>query len=80
MAKLTFKQDAELEFVESYDEETDKTETSDETFKAGDVLETDILSETATTISVQAADGSCCYGLPKILSKSSEKIQMIRLG
>lgn len=70
MAKITFKEDVQLEIVESYDEETDETESSIEGFKAGEVYDVDILNEeengeVGDFVNIQFGDGSCCYGVPK---------------
>jgi hypothetical protein len=63
--KIRFNKDVELEVVESYDEELDKTETSDEFFSKGDEVDVDLLSSHPDTVGIQFGDGSCCYGLPK---------------
>lgn len=62
---IKFLVSAELEVVESYDEENDKAETSNVSFSVGNTVEVDVLSETEDRISVQFADGSCCYGIDK---------------
>jgi hypothetical protein len=62
---IKFTEDVLLEFTESYDEETDVAETTDEYFKKGETLEGDIVGEHPKTISLQAADGSVCYGIPR---------------
>lgn len=64
MANITFLQDAEIEVVETYDEETDTAESSDEIFRKGEKVEVDIFGRADDNINVQFGDGSCCFGLP----------------
>ncbi len=71
--KITFKRDCELEVVESYDEDTDHTETSDATFKAGEIVDADIEGVRDNgTVNIQFADGSMAYGVPKDLLEYDE--------
>lgn len=68
--KIKFLQDCELVVVESYDEETDTAEESNETFKAGEVVDVDILERRNDSTDWQFGDGSCAYVVPNELFQS----------
>lgn len=61
MANIKFLQDTELEVVESYDEEEDRTELSNVAFQFGEEIEVDIESENDQNTSWQFGDGSMAY-------------------
>jgi len=65
--KIKFKTDIELEVVESYDEANDHAETSNETFKAGEVHEVDLLDsagDMSVVVDIQFGDGSVAFSVP----------------
>lgn len=75
-ATLRFKRSAQIEVVESYDDDTDKSETTTETFGPGDEVEVDVLSVIGDgeRISVQFPDGSCAYCI------NSEIFEVVRVN
>ena len=64
--KVRWLQDVELEVVNSYDEETDTTDTEDQIFRKDEITEFDVFDvrEDTQTINVQFGNGSVVYGLP----------------
>ena len=72
--KIKFLQDCELVVVESYDEETDTTEESNETFNAGEIVDVDILERRSDSTDWQFGDGSCAYVVPNELFESVGKL------
>lgn len=65
---LTFKHDAEIEVVDSYDEKNDVVESHNEKFKAGQKIDVDIINENSTYyVEIQFGDGSAAYDIPKKL-------------
>jgi len=63
--KIKFLISGEYEVVNSYDEATDITDTSEVVFKKDEVVEVDLEDDRGDTINVQFFDGSMLYGLPK---------------
>jgi len=63
--KIKFKEDCELEVVETYDEVLDEVDSSMETFKAGEIVEIDIFGrdEEANTVDIQFGDGDVALSL-----------------
>lgn len=65
MAKIIFKEEIELEIIESYDEDTDEQEGYFSTFKAGTICDVDIIIENEDSIDIQFGNGDCSFGIPK---------------
>ncbi len=63
--QITFKVDHEQQICDSYDDEKDEGEFSNEVFKIGEVIEVDLLTEHDVFINVQFANGSVAMGIPK---------------
>lgn len=63
--KIKFKDDCEFECWENYDEEKDHGESSMETFKAGEIVDIDIIdrNEEANTVDIQFGDGDVALSL-----------------
>ena len=70
---IRFKQPAELEIVEWYDEANDETHTKDETFSEGEVVDADIFDDRGETVNMQFGDGSVAYGVPKTIFEEIEE-------
>ena len=62
---IKFKHPTELEVVETYNEAADHWETSNETFTVGEVVEVDLLDQTAESADFQFGDGSVAFAVPK---------------
>lgn len=56
-----------FEIVESYDEDTDTTQTYDQTFEKDDTVEVDLVDDKGETTDMQFANGDMLYGLKKEL-------------
>lgn len=70
---IRFIEPCELEIVESYDEETDTTETTTLVVQRGDEHDVDIEDERDNdTTNFQFGDGSMAYGVPNRLFKKLE--------
>ena len=64
--KIRFHKDTTLYLISGYDEETDTvTESGQETFKAGEVHEVDIVNDNAGYCEIQFGDGSVAYNVPR---------------
>lgn len=63
--KIKFLKDLGMSIVESYDELHDTSESYDETFHAGEVVEGDIFNDEGSYVNFQFGDGSCVFGLSK---------------
>ncbi len=67
---ITFKTDTELTIVTDYDEATDNiTGETTETFKAGELVDADIINETEEKtemfVALQFGDGSVAFGVQR---------------
>lgn len=62
---IAFKQDVTLTVVESFDEKTEKVEEVEETFKAGEFVDGDIVDEEDGKCQIEFGDGSQTYGVPR---------------
>lgn len=63
---IKFKTDCVLNIVENFDEESDViTEESQETFKIGEEIDVDIISDNGNNIDIQFGDGSVAFGIDK---------------
>lgn len=63
---IKFYQDTTLHVIEAFDETTDTvTADCDETFKAGEYVCADIVSENAGYCDLQYGDGSMSYNVPR---------------
>jgi hypothetical protein len=71
---IRFKEQTELEVVNSYDEEHDEVDSDNETFQPGVEYDVCLLGGDDDFIDIQFGDGSCAYGVPKdILEITEEK-------
>lgn len=64
---ITFKQDTELEIVDKFNEETDNIEENhNETFKAGEEVDADIVSENGQYVDLQfGGGGGVAFGVQR---------------
>ena len=62
--RIRFLRNVVLEVVESYDEDTDSTETSDVRFSSDDQCDVDFERQGSTTSSFRFGDGSMAYNVP----------------
>ena len=60
---ITFKQNTTIVIVENFDEISEETDTSTETFKAGEKYDGDIVSQDGNICDIQFADGSLAFGI-----------------
>lgn len=64
---IKFKQDTQIEVITSFDEATDKPTIEIETFKAGEKVDGEIISENGELVDVQFGDGSVSLGIQRNL-------------
>lgn len=63
---ITFKENITLTIVDGFDEETDNiTSETIETFKAGEKVDADIVSENGNYVDIQFGDGGVAMGVQR---------------
>jgi hypothetical protein len=63
---IKFHQDTTLYIVEAFDEKADQvSEDSTETFKAGELVDVEIVSENADYCDLQFGDGAVTFAVPR---------------
>jgi len=65
--KIRFKKDCELEVIENFDEKNETTQSVNETFIEGEVVDGDVVDDEEGYVSFQFGDGSMVFGLQKEL-------------
>ena len=64
---ITFKNKTSVQVIENFDEATDKAETVEQTFEAGELVDADISDEKDGICELQYGDGSISQGIRREL-------------